>query len=624
MLTREQFVALLARLRGEGEQLSADELRSLIAALPEHADDAELAEVETLCQALGDDDEVPLETVRAAVELVEAVRTEADARITAAEEEATERETLRRQLAGEEASDTGDGEGGEGAGDGTGEGEGEGEGADGTGDGGEGEGAGEGGDGGDGTGEGADAGTGGEQEPVGATAGGTQQRPAPRTNRRPRGDLRPAPAARERNRIVRDGGPNNEWGSLDEMSEAMVDRRLAMLSAPAGVTEKLTLGSIVAEYPEERRLDPADVALNQRRMSAVTAAVQNRDGQEFDAATAAGGPCAPFTPYYGYQQLAVGDRPFRASLEAFASGNPRAGIIFRQSPDFPTFADAVEFWTIANDEDPGSDGPATKPCLVVPCNDTEEAFIYAITECLTFGNFLAKFDPETVRNATENTMAAFARKADTKLIDLVKAASIAVPANDAPALGAFRDFVYHASLAAVGIRSRKRMRPDAIIEVRIPAWLYDMARLDLMRSLPGDGTLIAADNLLQRALAAASLRIAGTYIDSPTTGTSQVFATQGAGTPLLDFPDEVQWQIGVPGSLFLLDNGRLDLGVVRDSTLNATNDYQTFAESFEGLAATGQDGTSYWMTSKLCASGATSGTVDPSDFCSGQYVPTPA
>ena len=167
MLTREQFVALLARLRGEGEALSADELRSFIAALPEHAEDGELAEIETLCQALGDDDEVPLDTVRAAVELVDAVRTEADARIVAAEEEATERETLRRQLAGEEASDTsGDGEGGDdgdGSGDGTGDGEGEG--ADG------GDAGGEGGDG-SGEGEGAGDGTGTEAtEPVGATAG---------------------------------------------------------------------------------------------------------------------------------------------------------------------------------------------------------------------------------------------------------------------------------------------------------------------------------------------------------------------------------------------------------------------------------------------------------------------
>lgn len=621
MLTREQFVALLARLRGEGEALTPDELRSLVAALPEHAEDGELAEVEALCQALGDDDEVPLDVVRAAVELVEAVRTEADARMTAAEEEATERETLRRQLAGEEASDAGgDGEGeGDGTGTGDGEGgEGEGEGA-GTGDGegGEGEGAGD--------GEGADAGDGTEAtEPVGATAGGgtaATRRPAPSRNRRPGGALRTPPPARERNRIVRDGGPNNEWDGLDDLSDAMVNRRLAMLNAGAGVSEKLVLGSIVAEYPEERLLDPANVAQNEQRMHAVTAALQNRSAEEFDAATASGGPCAPFTPYYGYQQLAVSDRPFRASLEAFGSGNPRAGIIFRESPDFPTFADAVEFWTIANDEDPGSDGPATKPCLVVPCNDTSEAFIYAITECLTFGNFLAKFDPETVRNATENTMAAFARKADTKLIDLVKAASVNVPVNQTAALGAFRDFVYHASVAAVGLRSRKRMRPDAVIEVRIPAWLLSMVRMDLMRSLPGDGTLIAADNLLGRALAAENLRIAGTFIDSPTTGTSQVFGDQLADTALLDFPDEVQWQIGVPGSLFLLDNGRLDLGVVRDSTLNATNDYQTFAESFEGLAATGQAGTSLWMTSKLCASGATTGTVDPAEFCSGAYVP---
>ncbi len=44
------------------------------------------------------------------------------------------------------------------------------------------------------------------------------------------------------------------------------------------------------------------------------------------------------------------------------------------------------------------------------------------------------------------------------------------------------------------------------------------------------------------------------------------------------------WYLFPEGAIQFLDAGRLDLGVVRDSTLDATNDYETFVETFEGIA----------------------------------------
>ena len=37
------------------------------------------------------------------------------------------------------------------------------------------------------------------------------------------------------------------------------------------------------------------------------------------------------------------------------------------------------------------------------------------------------------------------------------------------------------------------------------------------------------------------------------------------------------------GTMVFLDGGTLELGIVRDSALNSTNDYQIFAESFEDV-----------------------------------------
>src|SRR5688572_28301648 len=99
------------------------------------------------------------------------------------------------------------------------------------------------------------------------------------------------------------------------------------------------------------------------------------------------------------------------------------------------------------------------------------------------------------------------------------------------------------------------------------------------------------------------------YLDSPTTGTSQIFGAQAAAN-LLGFPANVQWVLYPEGNFIFLDGGELDLGVVRDSGLNETNDFQTFFESFEGLAAPGGR-QSLWITSALDANGGASGTVDP-------------
>jgi hypothetical protein len=50
-----------------------------------------------------------------------------------------------------------------------------------------------------------------------------------------------------------------------------------------------------------------------------------------------------------------------------------------------------------------------------------------------------------------------------------------------------------------------------------------------------------------------------------------------------------------------LDAGVLELGIVRDSTLNSTNDYQIFGESFENVAFLGIE--SLKVTTPVCATG---------------------
>jgi len=96
-------------------------------------------------------------------------------------------------------------------------------------------------------------------------------------------------------------------------------------------------------------------------------------------------------------------------------------------------------------------------------------------------------------------------------------------------------------------------------------------------------------------------------------GTSQIFAAQTAAAPL-PFPTDVQWAIYPEGSWLHLDAGTLNLGLVRDSTLNSTNDFQIFAETWEQVAFIGVE--SLWVISTICPNGTVSAPKDLSAICS--------
>jgi hypothetical protein len=63
-----------------------------------------------------------------------------------------------------------------------------------------------------------------------------------------------------------------------------------------------------------------------------------------------------------------------------------------------------------------------------------------------------------------------------------------------------------------------------------------------------------------------------------------------------------------PGTFVRMDQGTLDLGIVRDSTLNATNNFQIFSETFEGICEVGHDA---WLIDDvtICPRGITAGTA---------------
>ena len=65
----------------------------------------------------------------------------------------------------------------------------------------------------------------------------------------------------------------------------------------------------------------------------------------------------------------------------------------------------------------------------------------------------------------------------------------------------------------------------------------------------------------------------------------------------------MQYAIFPEGAFIHVDGGMLELGLVRDSTLNSTNDFQIFGETFENVARLAPLQATRWITQDICPNG---------------------
>lgn len=350
-------------------------------------------------------------------------------------------------------------------------------------------------------------------------------------------------------------------------------------------------GADVADlYPEDRILD-GNSRMNARKIEAVTSP---------QALTAAGGICAPINVRYDLPVIGDDDRPVRdMALARF--GADRGGVSTIPPPQLTDLDGAVGIWTEANDTNPSS--PATKPCLTVTCPDEDTTLVEAITLCLETGNFRARFFPEQIDAWMRLAAVNQARRAENQLLAAIGTGSTQVTSGQL--LGATRDVLTTLDRAVAAIRSRFRLNTPMPLRFIAPFWLRDMIRTDLAREMPGSGQerLAAADAEIE-----GWIRARGVNVTWSLDGESgQVFHAQGDG-PLIGWPSTVVSYLYPEGSWLFLDGGELNLGVVRDSTLNATNDLQMFSETFESAHFHGN--VSYRLAMDLCPDGTVSGTVD--------------
>lgn len=407
--------------------------------------------------------------------------------------------------------------------------------------------------------------------------------------------------------------PNMRGGqeitSREELASAMSEVWNANRGAE-GSGVKVAAVRVTAEYPEERILSRDDsVWTTWEKINTVLSEFSTQQ-----AITAAGGICAPTTPLYEQVVISHASRPVRDSLPGFQA--TRGGINWITPPSLASIGtsggspnQAIGQVTEAQDA-----ADAIKTHQLVTCGSPQSATIYAVTNILEFGNLMQRTFPEEVAAYTDLSLAAQARFAENLLLTSIATGSTAV--TTAQTLGARVDILNTITLAAVAYRNRHRMPVDAPLRVLLPAWVVGMIQNDLWSAF-NVGPDEQGVNVTQATITSwLGLRnVNATFFEDgvgPSAPDYQIFPAQAAGA-LNPWPAAMQWYMFHEGAWLFLDGGTLDLGIVRDSTLNAANKFQTFTETFEQVAFVGIE--SLKILSSLCVNGASAGTIDPDTLC---------
>jgi hypothetical protein len=405
--------------------------------------------------------------------------------------------------------------------------------------------------------------------------------------------------------------------NLDEFSRAAMYRFEVMrkINDPRGDGEKVYFGTIKSpafrdEIGRNRQLTGHPDTDREIFASVLSA----------NSLTASGGICGPVAVDYSVMTIAIADRPVQGALAQFGAARGGLRYILPHTLAQVTADGPASVWTETTDANPGA---STKPHATFLCQSVQENYVDAVTAIVQFGNFQARYFPEQIQHYMETVDAVHARLADATLLAAVSNGSSRVTYGNYE-VGAARDFLGAIDRASAQYRYYNRMAANAPLRLIYPAFLHDMFRTDLARNLPGDSggqseRLAVADAEMQQWLSARNINTSPT-LDSVTVGNAYSGslplqgwtgypAAGGAGAQMQPWPTTVGCWLFHEGAWVVLDGGELNLGMVRDSTLNKTNDFQMFSETFEKAIFRGH--ASVEIDMKLDPSGYTIGTNVP-------------
>jgi hypothetical protein len=399
---------------------------------------------------------------------------------------------------------------------------------------------------------------------------------------------------------MREGTP---FSTPLDVATAITNKRLGFMSAPEGTRDYLSIAH-TDKFIDGEHLSQADAVENFRILSDVRVEASKGLG----ALVASGGGCAPYAPSYEFFRLAEPQNPVEQGTPVVQA--PRGGISYIVPPSVAAAAGAIDISAqdrnFATSFVQFTSGP--KACVTVTCPSTATAEVSAVSQCVTFDNLNYKVFPEQVAAFLEDVAVQFTSVKEVFYLDYINSQSTQVTGDYC--YGFSRSLLYDWVTATVAYRKRHGMRRDADLVVVAPDWGLEAMKLDMsLDGYEGIDHWTDGDGAVTAALRARNITPVW-YNDNPTgvTPNQKWNAAQNAGA-LNPWPSKLRAFIYAPGTFVRLDGGTLDVGLVRDSTLNRTNDLQLFMEEWIGMAKVGFESVS--LTSTLCINGSGPAGVEP-------------
>lgn len=232
-------------------------------------------------------------------------------------------------------------------------------------------------------------------------------------------------------------------------------------------------------------------------------------------------------------------------------------------PSFISFADAVNadaLWTWTHDS---PESTQVKPCAYVPCPTFVDYQLEAEGLCITHGNLTDRAFPELTKRFIAVVFSAHIHRVATAVVNKIVATATAVAMSAVTNVSAAGRVLHAIDVQVEDFRSQYRMPVNSILEAIFPLWAKALVRADLaMRN--GVALLAVTDADIVAYFAVRKVRPQFVHDYQP---------MYSGATPKLAFPTTLKFLMYPAGGYIKGDGGVIDLGVIRDSVLNATNDF---------------------------------------------------
>lgn len=285
---------------------------------------------------------------------------------------------------------------------------------------------------------------------------------------------------------------------------------------------------------------------------------------------AGGGWCSPSLRRYDFFNMTCED----GGIDLPTMGIERGGTTFPISPSLVDvftgeFTSGTNPWLWTETDDIATvTGSPNKPCVRVPRPDFDDVRLECYGICLTAGNLTDSAYPEATRNQIRLLMSALFHASNARYIQSIVNLASPLVTGGAAGSGWVSPTLSMVELFAEDYRTRYGMCQDAVLELILPHWWLGGARADLSRRT-GVDMISVTDSWLADRFDERHLRV---QFVSDWQVRASGFPGFSATSPTA-WPTVVEFLLYAAGTIVKGNGMTLNLGVVRDSVLNAENDH---------------------------------------------------